>query len=364
MKHVTDLTICRAAFAAWVFAYHLNLPTHYAPLLGPFGDVIARGHMGVDGFFILSGMVLAHAHPELPLSWTAARAFWAKRLVRIYPVHLATLLALALMVGSAMALGVQPREPERFGPGELVNHVLLIHAWGFSERWAWNYPSWSISAEWAGYLLFPLFWVWLRPRGAVALACVLVLALAGAMAARGYAAATGLTLTFDGGLIRFFPEFVAGIATVPLLPALASRVSGRWLALAGAALTAPGAALAIDAMALPGLWALLTGLMLAARQGRGAVLGGSRALIWLGELSYAFYMCFALAETMLATLFRRVAVDPAEAKLAYIGSMTALTLLLAVTAWYCVERPALRAYAGRGGGARRAVVPAGVRPPA
>ena len=65
MKHVVDLTCCRALFAAWVFAYHMNLQTHYADALGPLGSVVERGSLGVDGFFILSGMILAHAHPHL-----------------------------------------------------------------------------------------------------------------------------------------------------------------------------------------------------------------------------------------------------------------------------------------------------------
>ncbi len=55
---IDDLTACRAVFAGWVFLYHLNLH------LGPGGlawlrPLVGRGYLGVDGFFVLSGLVLA-----------------------------------------------------------------------------------------------------------------------------------------------------------------------------------------------------------------------------------------------------------------------------------------------------------------
>ena len=33
-----------------------------------------------------------------------------------------------------------------------VSNGLLVHAWGVLDELTWNYPSWSISAEWAAYL--------------------------------------------------------------------------------------------------------------------------------------------------------------------------------------------------------------------
>jgi peptidoglycan/LPS O-acetylase OafA/YrhL len=32
----------------------------------------------------------------------------------------------------------------------------MVHAWGTTPTVGWNFPSWSISAEWLAYLLFPL----------------------------------------------------------------------------------------------------------------------------------------------------------------------------------------------------------------
>jgi peptidoglycan/LPS O-acetylase OafA/YrhL len=344
-KHLTDLTCCRAIFAGWVFTYHLNLQAHYTPSLGVIGAFVARGALGVDGFFILSGMILAYAHPDLPLGFTEARRFWGKRLARIYPVHIAMIVAMALMVGSAWALHVHPRDPDRFGFDELVNHLLLIHAWGFSDRWAWNYPSWSISAEWAGYLLFPFLWALLRGQNRIGLAVVLPLTLLGVVAARVIAQTEGLSLTYDGGLIRILPEFIAGMAILPLLRQLPRGWNGHLLALAGGIGFVAAAALNAETATIASLWLMLTGLLLAGRQGRPAVLGRIPGLHWLGEVSYSFYMSFALVETMQATMWRRFDVAPSHHVVLYVVSSTAMTLALATLAWMLVERPALRAYA-------------------
>jgi peptidoglycan/LPS O-acetylase OafA/YrhL len=346
MKHITDLTCCRALFAGWVFAYHVNLQAHYASFLGPVGTVIERGNLGVDGFFILSGMVLAHAHPDLTASMDQARSFWAKRLVRIYPVHIAMIAALAVMIGLAAMLHLHPRDPDRFSLPELLSHLALVHAWGASDRWAWNYPSWSISAEWAGYLLFPFLWTLLRRQNGTGLAVVLPLTFAGVVACQAVAHVEQLSLTYDGGLLRFFPEFVAGMAIVPLLPLLRREGSGRLAALIGALIVVIGALAGFEVATITGLWCVLAGLMLAARRRQPAVFARVPAMAWLGEISYSYYMSFALVETFQATVWRRVAADPAQHPLVYVVTTTAMTLGIAVLSWRFVEQPSLRAFAG------------------
>ncbi len=230
MKHIVDLTCCRAVFAGWVFAYHLNLQAHYASFLGPGGSVVQSGSLGVDGFFILSGMILAHAHPALMPTRGEVRQFWAKRLVRIYPVHIAMIAAMAAMVGVAALLGLAPRDPSRFSLDELVSHLALLHAWGLSDRWAWNYPSWSISAEWAGYLLFPFLWTMLRRQNGNGLAIVLPFTLLGVVACRELARMSDMSLTYDGGVLRLLPEFVAGMCIIQLLPIIeVCHRDGRWI---------------------------------------------------------------------------------------------------------------------------------------
>ncbi|MBN9561637.1 MAG: acyltransferase [Alphaproteobacteria bacterium] len=338
---IDDLTACRAVFAGWVFLYHLNLHLD-AHSFGPLSPLVERGYLGVDGFFVLSGLVLAYAHPGLTCGPAEMGRFWAKRLLRLYPVHLAMIGLLAVMLAAGFAAGLPPRDPGRFGLGELARHLLLVHGWGLSGRWAWNYPSWSISTEWAGYLAFPLLWLGLRRMSPGA-------CLAGAIAMLGMLAvvdirsgAVGLNLTYEGALGRFFPEFIAGMAALRIAELAERQVSGPALAAAGAGLAICALWLARDWAVVAGLWLVLAGMLVAVRQGRGATLGRIPGMLWLGAVSYSFYMSFAVVETGQALIWRRLGLAPADWPVAYVVETTALTLALATLAWRSVERPALR----------------------
>lgn len=353
---IDDLTCCRALFAAWVFSYHLNLQLFEADLFGFVTPLVARGYLGVDGFFLLSGLLLAHVHPDLGLSRGDMRRFWLRRLLRIYPVHIAVIILLAVLWGAGGALGLTPRVPERFGGDELARHVLLLHGWGLSDRWAWNYPSWSISTEWAGYLGFPLLWLVLR-RMPGRWVMVLFLLLAGGLALVELGGGNArLNLTFAGALPRFFCEFVAGMALARMLHLVPTRVSGHpfiwtrlafiWTGLAfiwtGLGLTGLGIALGRDVVAVVGLFLLLAAVMLAARAGRAPRLAWCPGLVFLGTISYAFYMSFAAVEMALAVLSRRLALVPAAHPVAFAVLATGLTFALALLLWRWVERPSQR----------------------
>ncbi len=353
MKQIVDLTCCRALFALGVFTYHVNLQNHYAPLLGHAGVLVHEGYLGVDGFFILSGIVLAYSHRGFAANFAESRLFLLKRLVRIYPVHLATVgLFMALFV-SGLLLGIAPREPERFGADELVRHLALVHAWGFSDRWAWNYPSWSISAEWAGYLVFPLLWPRLRDARPGSLSALLVLAAVCEYAAQWVGLHRNMSLTFDGGLLRFYPEFIAGMATVPLVPLMARVIPAFVMLLAASLCICVGALLVrgagAEVLVIYGLWMLLAGMLLRAFQGGAPVLGWIPGGKFFGEISYSFYMSFAFVETVQAKIWRSRHVLPDNDKLLYGVTTFLLTLGLALLLWNFIEKPALRAFGRRRG---------------
>jgi peptidoglycan/LPS O-acetylase OafA/YrhL len=54
-----------------------------------------------------------------------------------------------------------------------------VQGWGLTEHLSWNYPSWSISDEWAAYLLFPLIIAFFYRASLVFAAAVAVLAIFG-----------------------------------------------------------------------------------------------------------------------------------------------------------------------------------------
>lgn len=334
-----DLTCLRGAAALWVYAYHVNLQ-----LGGGGWSLLRRGYLGVDAFFMLSGLVLAYAHPALAGRGMAALRFWGRRLARLYPVHLATLALLAAALGVAWAGGVPIRDAGRFGAGELLRSLLLVHGWGLSGRWAWNYPSWSISTEWAGYLAFP--WLWLAVRR-LPIAATVVL-LVGALAALLTAGAgpVGLNLTYQGALFRFVPEFVAGLALARLAAPLAATAGGGAVLAGAAGAWLVAVAALSDALVVAALWCVLAALT------AGALRGARRldrvpGLRTFGVLSYAFYMSFALGELVSVTVLRGLGRTPPASPVAYVVLTTVLTLALAIALHRLVERPALRRFSPR-----------------
>jgi peptidoglycan/LPS O-acetylase OafA/YrhL len=339
-RELTDLTSLRAFFALWVFAYHINLHAQFAPLLGPFAGLITHGYLGVDGFFILSGLILARVDQQARRPAEILR-FWGKRLARLYPVHLIIILLLASMFYGGISLGIAPRQATRFSLGELAQHLLLIQGWGFSHQWAWNYQSWSISTEWAGYLLFPaLIAVATFMPGLVAIFFLpLCFFCLGAVSMEFH----GLNLTFGSSLLRFFPEFIAGIATARIVPDLADEYPNTAIALTGLLVVAGFSLTGSDAMMVAGIWLILWGLAMQGDAQKPATIGRIRPLHWLGVISYSIYMSFAPVELLVAQAFRHFALKPEANIVLYCAVMIALTLILGAILHYSIELPARRA---------------------
>ena len=162
------LTGLRIVAALWVVAFHFHfteLPgvTDVTAVLGP---LVTQGALCVDLFFVLSGFVIAHTYldrlgPRLRLR-SAGRFVWA-RAGRMWPAYLVVfhLFGIWLWVratqGSDPDIAFQAVQPE-LGWGPWLRQLLLTQMWDrpFLDGASWVGPTWSISAEWLAYLLFPL----------------------------------------------------------------------------------------------------------------------------------------------------------------------------------------------------------------
>jgi peptidoglycan/LPS O-acetylase OafA/YrhL len=287
------LTKLRFFFIAWVVLYHLDLALDVTPELPWLKPVLGRGYLGVDGFFLLSGfaMWLGYA-ARPPRDWPAIKQFLVRRLAKIWPLHALALLALALLVGLAIATGIGIRAPERFNPRDLLLQLLLVNDWETMAAHAWNYPSWALSAEWAGYLCFPLLLAGLLRLPARAVPAVVALAFAGLCLLSNAEPWSGLNLTLHFGLVRFFLEFMLGMALArwnPRAPTL--------LRLAVLALPA-GLVLSQDPLVVAGLAALIT------LAWRWPSPRKPDLLARLGEASFGVYLCWIFVEAGLVGVLR------------------------------------------------------------
>ena len=163
-SNLPGLTSVRFLLALGVVFFHYQLQWPWDAMSAT--GLLDRARLGVDIFFILSGFVLTHAYREaLDAGRLNYRRFIVARVARISPAHVAVLLFVLAMVGSALLVGAD-FDARLYEPSGLLPTLLLIHAW-YPEEFAakWNGPSWSLSAEWFAYLVFPLFaWVGLKLR--------------------------------------------------------------------------------------------------------------------------------------------------------------------------------------------------------
>jgi peptidoglycan/LPS O-acetylase OafA/YrhL len=339
-QDIRPLTSLRFFAAMWVVLFHYwpNLSATMPPL-------VAKGYLGVELFFTLSGFILCHVY----LDSVGAGGFryltflWA-RLARIYPLHLATLLGVGVMAVAAQAAG-RTIDANILSWASLPANLLMAHAWGLAPQAGWNHPSWSISAEWFAYLNFPLFaWAAWRMRRHPWLAVVLALNVMLTMHVV-FERLAGFPLTratIAWGALRITPCFALGCAVNLLWRS--GAVSGRTTAALGAAFSAVLIAISAHVLAADAVLVTLFGaliLFLASLSSAGENSGGGRLFVYLGEISYSIYMvCIPwklLFVNAVATLF---GLDkghlPLPVWIVYLVSV----IPLAAVSYHLIERPA------------------------
>ena len=268
---------------------------HFAPLyhrnfsIDAHTLMVSRGYLWVDFFFLLSGFVLCHVYGDDFISGRVGfREFLAKRIARIYPLHLFVMLLLLIPFFGASGTGVS-----------FATSLFLVHAWGTDSELTWNYPSWSISAEWAAYLAFPALLA-LIYRAALPLA--MLLAVAGIFGLDALAAhlhpGPGHSfndISYDFGWLRCIILFSTGIVIYRIYKARLSLLASDWVFAAVAVCT-------LAAMHFGSADILIVfcfcALLCVAAQNEG---WPKKLLVWqplyfLGLVSYSIYMTQVLVQ--------------------------------------------------------------------
>ena len=251
---------------------------------------------------------------------------------------------LAGAVAFVLAVAATGREPSDHYPwSELPLHLLLMQNWGLTDALTWNDPAWSISCELAAYLILPLLVLatdW-RRFGTPALCAVLLLlalSLSGLMTAGGAATLGDQIPRF--GLPRALFEFAMGTVICALWTRF--RVTPQRSAILALAASAAAAAAWFagvpETVAVPLVFAgLLLAVALTADSPRNPLRWAP--LHYLGEISYATYLCHFLLFIAFKLLFVD---DPAQLSLQLAGLFLAVVLAASVALHHLVERPAQR----------------------
>lgn len=290
-----------AAFA--VFLFHVR---NIVPVPTPLAEVAQFGYLGVAFFFVLSGFVLTWSwRPEVD-----KRTFYWRRFSRIYPLHVVTLL-IAIPVFYSFSPDPEHTWVKPFDTALLILCLLLLQGWSRDPvvLFAGNPASWTLTAEAFFYSLHPFISMLLRR-----------LTMVGAIIAAGGVAAFALgTRVFielsPGSAIAGLPwpilrlnEFVLGMCLawafrrgwlprIPLVIPVVLLVA--WFGVL-AALPDQQETLALYGAVAPytnEVATVLCALLIIAvasidLRGRSRVMN-RRALVALGEWSFAFYLIHA-----------------------------------------------------------------------
>ncbi|GLY21564.1 acyltransferase [Micromonospora sp. NBRC 101691] len=341
LSRLPSLTGLRWIAAMLVFGFHVG--TMRIIVEPEFKAVVDQlftlGLSGVQFFFVLSGFVLVWSAREQDTKW----AFWRRRLAKIYPNHL-------LMWGVVLLVGLWFADP--VNPSAAVQNLLLVQAWNPTPGYFYsvNTVSWSLSCELFFYFCLPFVLPALRRTPSAALWAVVV------------AVPLVILALWPGQLLvpeesrwwftQIFPlvrstEFWMGVAAAELMR------RGHW--------RGPGLPLAslifVVTWAVAGEWiraefwaALLSAayILVITSAARADVRGlpspwRSRPLVWLGEVSFAFYLVhvFVMVTILRLTGDHGVGFTGWTGPLVAVGFLL-LNLLLAWLLYRWVETPMMR----------------------
>ncbi|MEU6696442.1 acyltransferase [Pseudonocardia sp. NPDC046786] len=392
---VRALTGLRIVAALWVVAFHF----HFTPLAGVgmvndwLGPLVTQGALGVDLFFVLSGFVIAWTYLEQlgpRLRMADAGGFVWTRAARMWPAYAVVLhlfgiwLVARALLGGTDEIAYQAVQPE-LSVGAWLEQVFLVQMWTqpYLDGASWVGPTWSISAEWLAYLLFPLLAVvFFRLRNlpfavlaAGSLLCVAPLAAAFVVVGSPYYPYSWL--------VRILGGFSAGVLAMLAVRRLRERPAGTTGAAAAAAAAASSVATftfaAIPFVLLAGgvaghglhgltvlLFPVLVGALALADRGPVHRLLSRGPVVHGGRISYALYLVhipmfevyWFLSDS--GVVPTGGATDHLIALTVFVGTLPVAHLLYTL-----VERPArrwMRALPGRRGAAAPQPGPGGPAP--
>lgn len=285
------------ALDSWRGICALMVALYHAPIEAPLRNtpLIQNGFLYVDFFFVLSGFVMTHAWAARITDGASAARFLIRRWGRLWPLHAATLAFLLTLECAKFAAGqIGLWQGGAFLGGNtgwsLLTNLLMIQAWHLHDGIYWNFPSWSVSTEWAAYLVFAGV---VLAAGRSWIAAITAIGLASA-AAFLWLSPDKVDATFDYGVLRCLAAFALGVLThvawgrLRALPAAtASVLQAIALALVVLALVYLGSGPASHLVPLPFALAVLAFAFPAGALARPLAIAPMRAL---GDWSYSIYL--------------------------------------------------------------------------
>lgn len=351
-QRLDELDGLRGLMALLVVVYHLQavLPG-VSQSLTTAVPMIRQAWFAVDVFFVMSGFVMAYVYGSqfsegVKLSGYAT--FFYARLARLYPVHLFSLAVIAagtlpFVIDSPAFLSAEGRYSWQSGLASL----LMLHSPWIDHR-TWNFPAWSISAEWHAYAVFPLIVPVVQAAGKhMALAAMLL----------GVAVPLYLYTQVSGSeptntplvLLRVLPLFLSGMILYRFNASLGAIFSGPL----ASGLTVAALLFLLNRHGAEHFAVLLSPALVLCILNAAWLRSvfTTPALLFLGAISYSLYMTHAAVVMFGLGIWRRrlaslVSVDPLSSNLANWAVFTvsvAAAILLGWLTMRWIEFPSRKA---------------------
>ncbi len=324
ISRVPALTGLRAIAAFWVLMLHYGeaVTLGWPPVLR---RLFSSGFIGVDLFFVLSGFILSwnYLGEDRRLTVTPGQ-FWRARAARILPVYYVSLaLSLPVFLLMQFGAGINPASIKS-AIVTAVTTLTLTQSWVEPFSYLWNNPGWSLSVEVFLYLSFPFAarWIARKPLGSVIRATAIL-----------YGATIAAAIVFTAlhphpfvwkwepevefciwvswlgcNPVVHFHELLLGAAACMVLREERSGARREFLPGPQAVLFSGAAIIGLLAWrgpmpfmaALAGVYSPLFALLiygLAKQQGFLARILSTHTFVFLGEISFSFYMIHLIVWT-------------------------------------------------------------------
>ncbi len=160
------LTGLRAFAALAVFVQHFVRAMDIKVNVGPMGGI------AVSFFFVLSGFILVYVYKDKLTSSTIPK-FYFTRFARIWPLHIACLLLMAWLAPRFLP-------PSDWPWLRTLSHWSLLQSWYPTLNWihCYNGVAWTISVEAFFYLMFPFLLLGSSRQFCIKYACLFPLTFA------------------------------------------------------------------------------------------------------------------------------------------------------------------------------------------
>lgn len=312
---------------------------HFHDLLGVSLAATDRLYF-VDFFFALSGFVLMHAYGARMATAHDMRRFMARRFARLYPLHFATTMAMALVGAGVVLTHMHIYDPSTLDLRLVLPTLLLLHAWGVTHLPGLDFPSWSLSAELLLSLLFPLMAALVLKGGVrAAFMAALLMALVMTLVRNGLGLRPWYDATFDGGAFRAIPMFFAGMAVEVLVRGL-PRLRLTWAVPHIFAIGLIGLMLSpVPVPVVLPLFVVLVGLLALCERDCTVSVLSHEPFIMLGNTAFAVFLLHTFVGIVMLHIARALHLASVPAVLVCIGLGAAVTIGLGLLSYRYFELP-------------------------